>query len=136
MSLIIWNDSLITGIDMIDAQHKILINKVNKLQSCIQNENSFDNLSILLDELLEYTIYHFEMEEELFNNSKYSEKDFHLKEHAAFSNYIKGFLDVKNRDNILEAKNLLKYLNNWIVYHIKEVDMKYVPFLKEKMENN
>ena len=92
MSLIIWNDSLITGIDMIDAQHKILINKVNKLQSCIQNENSFDNLSILLDELLEYTIYHFEMEEELFNDSKYSEKDSHLKEHAAFSNYIKGFL--------------------------------------------
>ena len=136
MSLIIWNDSLITGIYMIDAQHKILINKVNKLQSCIQNENSFDNLSILLDELLEYTIYHFEMEEELFNNSKYSEKDSHLKKHAAFSNYIKGFLDVKNRDNILEAKNLLKYLNNWIVYHIKEVDMKYVPFLKEKMENN
>ena len=136
MSLIIWNDSLITGIDMIDAQHKILINKVNKLQSCIQNENSFDNLSILLDELLEYTIYHFEMEEELFSNSQYSEKDSHLKEHAAFSNYIKGFLDVKNRDNILEAKNLLKYLNNWIVYHIKEVDMKYVPFLKEKMENN
>ncbi len=136
MSLIIWNDSLITGIDMIDAQHKILINKVNKLQSCIQNENSFDNLSILLDELLEYTIYHFEMEEELFNDSKYSEKDSHLKEHEAFSNYIKGFLDVKNRDNILEAKNLLKYLNNWIVYHIKEVDMKYVPFLKEKMENN
>jgi len=67
---------------------------------------------------------------------KYSEKDSHLKEHAAFSNYIKGFLDVKNRDNILEAKNLLKYLNNWIVYHIKEVDMKYVPFVKEKIENN
>lgn len=132
MSLIIWNDSLITGIDMIDAQHKILINKVNKLQSFIQNENSFDNLSILLDELLEYTIYHFEMEEELFSNSQYSEKDSHLKEHAAFSNYIKGFLDVKNRDNILEAKNLLKYLNNWIIYHIKEVDMKYVPFVKEK----
>ena len=121
---------------MIDAQHKILINKVNKLQSCIQNENSFDNLSILLDELLEYTIYHFEMEEELFNNSRYSEKDSHLKEHDTFSSYIKGFLDIKNRDNILEAKNLLKYLNNWIVYHIKEVDMKYVPFLKEKMENN
>ena len=136
MSLIIWNDSLITGIDMIDAQHKILITKVNKLQSCIQNENSFDNLSILLDELLEYTIYHFEMEEELFNNSKYSEKDSHLKEHDTFSSYIKGFLDIKNRDNILEAKNLLKYLNNWIVYHIKEVDMKYVSFLKEKMENN
>ena len=136
MSLIIWNDSLITGIDMIDAQHKILINKVNKLQSCIQNENSFDNLSILLDELLEYTIYHFEMEEELFNDSNYLEKDSHLKEHDTFSSYIKGFLDIKNRDNILEAKNLLKYLNNWIVYHIKEVDMKYVPFLKEKMENN
>ena len=136
MSLIIWNDSLITGIDMIDAQHKILINKVNKLQSCIQNENSFDNLSILLDELLEYTIYHFEMEEELFNNSKYSEEDSQLKENDTFSSYIKGFLDIKNRDNILEAKNLLKYLNNWIVYHIKEVDMKYVPFLKEKMENN
>lgn len=136
MSLIIWDDSLITGINVIDAQHKILINKVNKLDSCIQNEDSFNSLSILLDELLEYTIYHFEMEEELFNKYDYADKESHLKEHDTFTSYIKGFLNIKNRNNILEAEKLLKYLNNWIVYHIKEVDMKYVPFLKEKMGNN
>ena len=64
MNLIEWNASYITGIDLIDSQHKILINKANKLNNCIQEFNFSNNLKILLDELLEYAFYHFEIEEE------------------------------------------------------------------------
>ncbi len=133
MDLITWNESLITGLTIIDAQHKTLINKANKLHECIYDNNSCSNLSILLDELLEYAFYHFETEEEFFDKYNYLDKETHLKEHNNFRNYIKSFLEVKDKNNILEAINLLSYLNEWIIHHIKEVDMKYVSFLKEKL---
>lgn len=133
MDLIIWNDSLITGLTIIDAQHKTLVNKANKLHSCIHDNNSCSSLSVLLGELLEYTFYHFETEEEFFDKYNYLNKEAHLKEHNNFRNYIKSFLEVNDRDNILEAINLLSYLNEWITHHIKEVDMKYVSFLREKL---
>lgn len=133
MDLIIWNDSLITGLTIIDAQHKTLVNKVNKLHSCIHDNNSCSSLSILLDELLEYTFYHFETEEEFFDKYNYLDKEAHLKEHNDFRAYINSFLNVKDKDNIFEATSLLSYLSQWIIHHIKEVDMKYVSFLREKL---
>lgn len=134
MDLITWDDSLTTGIMLIDAQHKTLVNKANKLSHCIQDNNSCSDLSILLDELLEYTFYHFETEEEYFDKYNYLDKENHLKEHNDFRDYIKSFLFIKDKANILEALTLLSYLRDWITHHIKEVDMKYVSFLKECIE--
>ncbi len=133
MNLIEWNASYITGIDIIDSQHKILINKANKLNSCIQEFNFSNNLKILLDELLEYTFYHFDTEEELFSKYEYSDKINHLKEHNDFKNYIKNFLNIENINNMDEGRSLLIYLKYWINHHIREIDMKYVSFLKEKL---
>lgn len=135
MNLIEWNASYITGIDLIDSQHKILINKANKLNNCIQEFNFSNNLKILLDELLEYAFYHFEIEEELFDKYEYADKINHLKEHNDFKNYIKNFLNIENINNMDEGRSLLIYLKYWINHHIKEIDMKYVSFLKDKLEN-
>ena len=135
MNLIEWNASYITGIDLIDSQHKILINKANKLNNCIQEFNFSNNLKILLDELLEYAFYHFEIEEELFDKYEYADKINHLKEHNEFKNYIKNFLNIENINNMDEGRSLLIYLKYWINHHIKEIDMKYVSFLKDKLEN-
>ena len=135
MNLIEWNASYITGIDLIDSQHKILINKANKLNNCIQEFNFSNNLKILLDELLEYAFYHFEIEEELFDKYEYADKINHLKEHNDFKNYLKNFLNIENINNMDEGRSLLIYLKYWINHHIKEIDMKYVSFLKDKLEN-
>ena len=134
MNLINWDESLTTGIMLIDAQHKTLVNKVNQLHECLHHKNSCDNLPILLDELLEYTFYHFETEEELFERYEYKDKETHILEHNNFREYIKSFLEVKDENNILEASNILAYLKDWIEHHIKEVDMKYVSLLKNSDE--
>ncbi len=131
MNLINWNESLTTGIMLIDAQHKILVNKVNYLHECLYQKNSCDNLPILLDELLEYTFYHFETEENLFERYEYSDRESHVLEHNNFRDYINSFLKIEDKNNLLEALNLLSYLKEWIEHHIKEVDMKYVSLFKE-----
>lgn len=131
MELIHWDESLITGIAVIDAQNKMLVNKTNKLHSSIQNNNFSENLNELLGELFEFTDYHFDIEEEFLNKYDYLEKEAHLQEHDNFREYIKSYINDKDRNDLLAATNILVYLNTWINHHIKEVDMEYMSFLKK-----
>lgn len=133
MELITWNDSLATGISIIDAQHKVLISKLNKLNSSIAALHGSE-LNILLDELLEYTFYHFETEENYFEKFDYEEKEGHLKEHDDFRKYLKKFLKVEIKDDPNMQDELLNFLKKWVEHHIKDIDMKYVEFLKEKIK--
>ena len=133
MELISWNDSLVTGISIIDAQHKVLISKLNKLNSSIEALNDSE-LNILLDELLEYTFYHCEVEEEYFEKYNYIEKEAHLKEHNSFRKYFKNFLTLEIKNDLNTQRELLNFLKKWVEHHIKDIDMKYVEFLKEKIK--
>lgn len=133
MDLITWDDSLNTGISLIDAQHKVLINKLNKLNSCMTDKNMCENLNVLLDELLEYTFYHFETEENYFSEFSYGKEKEHIKEHESFRKYLKEFLSKKNETEASLSQDLLEFLKKWIDHHIREVDMEYVAFLKDKI---
>lgn len=133
MELITWNDSLATGISIIDAQHKVLINKLNKLNSSIKALND-SGLNILLDELLEYTFYHFETEENYFEEFDYEGKEAHLKEHDEFRKYLRTFLKTEVRNDSNTQNELLNFLKKWVEHHIKDIDMMYVDFLKEKIK--
>jgi len=133
MDLIVWDDSLNTGISLIDAQHKVLINKLNKLNSCMEDNKVTENLNVLLDELLEYTFYHFEIEENYFSEFSYENEEEHIKQHDKFRNYLKEFLSKKEKNEEVLSRELLEFLKKWIDHHIRKVDMEYVAFLKDKI---
>ena len=66
-----FDESLVTGNEMIDSQHKELIDKINKLlDSC---ETSKDKLVAVktLDYLADYTEFHFGEEEKLQESITY-----------------------------------------------------------------
>ena len=65
MEFIKWDSSFETDIKIIDVQHKVLIKKVNQLYEFIE-DNSINRIYPLIDELLEFTDYHFETEENYF----------------------------------------------------------------------
>jgi len=133
MELIKWDDSLTTGIPLIDAQHKVLVGKLNKLNACLEGDKVCDNLNVLLDELLEYTYYHFDTEEEFFVEFSYENQEEHVKQHDGFRRYLKEFLSKKGTDEKVLSEDLLNFLKKWIEHHIKDVDMAYVSFLKDKI---
>lgn len=132
MEFIQWDNSLATGIALIDAQNKTLINKANKLYENIYRNDFKEKLNELLGELFEYTEYHFDMEEELLNKYEYPEKSNHIEEHENFRNYIRSYLNETNRDDLMVATNILVYLNTWITHHIKEIDAQCACYLNEK----
>ena len=71
MTIFIWNDSYKTGVELIDRQHKKLVDILNQLDESLAERSGHQVLLNLLNELVEYTKYHFKAEEELMRSLEY-----------------------------------------------------------------
>ena len=70
MSFITWTLDLDTGFADIDDQHKELVDKINKFYDVYQTGNVVD-IKIALQELLDYTVFHFDHEEKMLEEANY-----------------------------------------------------------------
>ena len=139
MDLIVWDDKLMsTGIELIDTQHKKLCKIVNTLGNAVDKDDENEVLYKIVEELIEYTKYHFLTEEELFDKFDFSEQDLHRSEHKYFVEYFKGIqqdLDVNTKKRKKATKeqimDILKFLIDWFVTHITGSDREYVELFKK-----
>ena len=116
-----WDDNFNTGIEKIDKQHKKLVNIINDLATQFTYSAEKINLNTIFDELLDYTDYHFNTEETIWNkylaNTKSEKK--HKIIHAKFIDTVKGLIDSQKEKSHYEvAKNTLGILVHWLVEHI------------------
>lgn len=119
-----WSDQLSTGLADVDNQHKRLVDIINKLGSMHAGGASTRELSEILTELRNYTVYHFQHEADLMQSWPVNEanKAAHLKAHQGFIKRIDkaGELIATHPDAVVE--NLLAFLVKWLVHHITGVD--------------
>ena len=66
-----WKDSYSVGIESIDNDHKKLIHLINNLQTSIDYKTDKQFEKQTLDEVIDYTHYHFSREEELMKKHGY-----------------------------------------------------------------
>ena len=126
-----WNEKLITGIENIDAQHKTLVDIINRLYEDIVINKDGNIVNELLMDLKIYTINHFSAEEKLLKKYKYPKEDEHKLTHQVFVNKISEFLYDISSERLEQGKKIIKFLKIWIVAHIMEHDMEYVCFLRK-----
>lgn len=129
MKKIIWTKLYETGFDTIDYQHKILVERINDLIELNLENSSQDKLYEILLFLEEYSIYHFDTEEHLFNSFNYTESKEHYAEHYYFKQKIKNFkLDYKKGLKKID-NDLMIFLINWLINHVTGTDKKFVEYL-------
>lgn len=126
-----WKETYNTGVEIIDSQHKKLIEIINNLYAAVKKgENKFI-VSGLLDHLVDYTIRHFASEEELFENSNYPKIDSLKKNHLFFTSKImESKADQKSGSIILSLKTI-DFLKDLIIQHILETDKEYAYFISK-----
>lgn len=120
-----FDESLITGNEMIDSQHKELIEKINKLlESC---ETSQDKLVAIktLDYLADYTEFHFSAEEKLQEEISYPGIIQHKAQHEKLKNVVKELYEMLEEqegpsDAFVEQVNI--NVIEWLYRHIKGFD--------------
>ncbi|MDO5424424.1 MAG: hemerythrin family protein [Eubacteriales bacterium] len=120
-----FDETLITGNDMIDAQHKELIEKINKLlQSCEDRSDKIGAIK-MLDYLADYTDFHFGAEEKLQEEIGYPGLAEHKKKHEELRQVVKELSEMLHEeegptDAFVERVN--ENVTNWLYVHIKSFD--------------
>ena len=67
-----FDETLVTGNEMIDGQHKELIERINQLlESCEDGQGKVKAIK-MLDYLLDYTEFHFSAEEKITGRNSVS----------------------------------------------------------------
>jgi len=134
VDIIIWDNKYLTGIDVIDSQHKYLINLTNQLyKACCERS---DGLSVTFQEamrkMVNYVRFHFTAEMELQKFIKYPESSAHKKLH---DDLIQKIIDASNdyKDGKKYTPNIfVRTLVDWILSHIAYHDKLYVYFITEQ----
>ena len=126
-----WDRELETGIREVDRQHQGIVDSINTL---VEAQGTGDNLRVkkVIQGLTDYTLSHFQFEEELMTRAGYPSIVGHKRIHALFVKKVQEFNErVQNGDDV--SGEVIVTLQRWLVTHIKTEDRDYVSAILEKM---
>ncbi|WP_323002391.1 bacteriohemerythrin [Denitromonas sp.] len=126
MQIVAWNDSLKTDIDVVDQQHRGLVELVNATAGKLADtpELSADEVRLLLGYLTDYAQVHFSTEEALMAlcGLEARQTDHHHESHARFLAQVSDMAEALGEDGVLDAQRLLMFLGDWLIDHIQGED--------------
>ncbi len=125
-----WHDSMSTGIELIDNDHKKLIELINIFQEATEYLIEENTIQSALDDLINYTKYHFSREEYLLQQNHYPSYSAHQEQHQKMIAKISQLSDEYTRDKTMALDHTVTFLKKWLKHHILHSDKDYVPFLK------
>ncbi|HPQ88401.1 MAG TPA: bacteriohemerythrin, partial [Gammaproteobacteria bacterium] len=129
-----WQKNFDTGIEIIDNQHKKLVDILNLLASNLANRSKAVVLNKIFDELAEYANFHFESEEKVW--VEYFKDDIWYQQHEkTHEKFIQQVLNLKKQGDKLELdtviQNIVSFLTQWLTYHILDTDKRMAIVVQE-----
>ncbi len=129
--LIVWGPKIQIGINVIDQQHKRLIDLINDLHLAMKQRKGTQVLSRIMKGLVDYTVEHFTYEEGLQNKAGYPDLENHKEIHKKLVEKVEVYQNKIYSGEKLVTKDLSDFLKDWLVNHILGTDTKYVPYFKK-----
>ncbi len=117
-----WDNRFKTGLPLIDNQHKTLIELINRLFSCMRDGGNRQQTMEIVDELVNYTVTHFQAEEDLMRKHHYPALGEHIKVHQKFVSQVSVFAQKIKSDSHLAPADIYKFLKDWLINHIEKED--------------
>jgi hemerythrin len=129
-----WNNSLTTGWEWQDNQHKELFKRINDLLDALSKGQAPAKVKGVFDFLDQYVVSHFGAEERWMTANAYPAVAEHKREHQAFITELKSYrqeLDSKGTSVPLALK-LQTWLGGWLRTHIGTIDRKLGSFVTSR----
>ena len=121
-----FKEEFLTGIEMIDREHKRLFEIAENLYQLKCREygtDKYDHIREILTELRDYTMTHFEHEEAYMKSISYKRMFSQLSQHDALRETISGWdLDAIDEDQDEAIGDMLNLITDWLVNHILNED--------------
>lgn len=125
MALLSWNANYSVNVREIDDQHKNLVRLLNDLHDGMRVGKGKEILKPILDELVNYTVYHFNHEEKLFTSTGYPEIIKHKAEHTNLIQQVNRLKSDLESGKTVLTMEVMNFLKDWLNNHIVGSDKKY-----------
>lgn len=142
MAFLEWDPRFSVRIAEIDQQHKKLIGLINRLHESMQQAGDRDALETAIEELsaqatvinemVEYSSYHFSTEEKYMRQYMYPDYEKHKKEHEYFISKVRTLKSDFDGGQAILSSQIMEFLKKWLSDHILGMDKKYEPFFQAK----
>ena len=129
-----WKPAYSVKIARMDEDHQKLFALMMEMYTALNKTRGNDEAKRVLGELKEYTLTHFSREEELMKKHNYPDFESHLAQHEAIKKKINEFEGEFDSSSTEVSKDVLRYLQDWLVNHIQGTDKQYSEFLVSKGE--
>lgn len=128
--MILWKDEYKIGLELVDEQHMRLFEIAGEIYDLVkisEDIDKFDEIVDLIQELKDYTVFHFEKEEAYMLENRYPKFFAHKAMHETFIEKVSSVsitsLDENQTEYLLE---MLEFVLDWLQNHILKVDKEIV----------
>ncbi len=132
-----FTDEYRTGIPLIDSEHKQLLSIVEQANHLARSEHveeKYDEILLVLEQLKNYTVEHFQDEEEYMESIGYEGLAAQKRAHDAFIDKIENLsMEELTKHPKEYLQSLLEFLLGWLVNHILHSDKK-IPMATRPVE--
>ncbi|GHV93702.1 hemerythrin [Spirochaetia bacterium] len=131
--LVAWSDDFSVGNSTIDEQHKELVRMTNEFYAGCQMGGVMAKVYFLktIQGAVRYVRTHFSTEEEIMQKANYPGFDAHKQQHENFVAEVTQQVQLFEHDDNPDPAEFVKYLMNWVLQHIANVDKQYMPFIAQ-----
>ncbi len=130
----VWDSAYDTGIEVIDQQHRKIVDYINQLHDAIATKNKAE-IDKVFASLFDYCVSHFSFEESLMQEHGYKHIEGHRRVHNSFTNSIKRYKSDWNQGKDISRK-LLNDLKIWLISHIQKEDQFYAEDIRNKLNKS
>ena len=122
MSFMLWSEELNTGVEIIDSQHRELVDMLNRAAPVLarSSQDAMQAVGPLLDGLVNYAGIHFRTEEEMMASAGMDARarEHHHATHAGFAEQVDRMARSFSQGLDVTGDRLLSFLASWLVLHI------------------
>ncbi|MBI9081928.1 MAG: hemerythrin family protein [Pseudodesulfovibrio sp.] len=131
MPLINWDETMSVKVHELDEQHKTLIALINEAYEAIQKHDE-RVMTELINKMRAYANMHFATEEGYMKKFGFPEIENHKFKHVKFNNEVDDFK--KKQFEKTNLSQIFVFLSQWLITHIMDEDMQYVPYVPQKRD--
>jgi hemerythrin-like metal-binding protein len=122
MAYLEWHPALEVGHAKIDADHRTLVDAINRLHAATEQGEDQAELAVVLNFLRDYTVTHFKVEEALMIQYAYPRASSHFAAHSDLLMQVSDFIAAFRAGKAGTAQEMLIFLETWLVGHILDSD--------------
>lgn len=130
-----WKDKWSVGLDIVDDDHRKILQLINRLGEMRRNGQSKTGAASVIASVAAYTDYHFRREERILEAIDFPDLERHRAIHGRLKSKTNQYLQaVLEHPKLVDVEGFEAFLTQWWENHILKEDMAYRPYLVENSE--